>query len=107
MLETTRVVEDMALARQHAELLGLADQFEEQLAFLENFRHPEQTRCVLRPDGAPYSFLFTMERLEDGEWTYWFGGGLIYHGPHDTYGSGSAPSFSVMLKPHYGWSIHT
>jgi len=34
-------------------------------------------------------------------------GGLLYHGPHDGFGSGSAPVFAVTLEPCDGWSIHT
>lgn len=41
------------------------------------------------------------------EYQHWFNGGLIFHGSHDGYGSGSAPSFSCTLTPTDGWSIHT
>jgi len=34
-------------------------------------------------------------------------GGLIYHGPHDGFGDGGSPSFSVSLSKSQGWSIHT
>jgi len=34
-------------------------------------------------------------------------GGMIYHGPHDGNGSGSAPTFSVTLDNATGWRIHT
>ena len=36
-------------------------------------------------------------------------GGFIYHGSHDGYGSGGAPTFSVNIDPDNksGWSIHT
>ena len=37
----------------------------------------------------------------------WFNGGMIYHGPHDGFGNGSGPTFSVSLSPTNGWSIHT
>lgn len=37
----------------------------------------------------------------------WFNGGLIFHGNHDGFGNGSAPSFAVTLNPTNGWSIHT
>ena len=40
-------------------------------------------------------------------WCTAYNGGLIYHGPHDRGGDGSAPTFSVNLNPHDGWSIHT
>jgi len=41
------------------------------------------------------------------QWKHWFNGGLIYHGSHDLFGSGSAPAFSVCLTPTSGWSVHT
>jgi hypothetical protein len=34
-------------------------------------------------------------------------GGLIFHGKHDGFGSGSAPTFAVTLEPTSGWAIHT
>lgn len=34
-------------------------------------------------------------------------GGIIYHGPRDNYGSGSAPTFSVSLDKTTGYQIHT
>jgi hypothetical protein len=34
-------------------------------------------------------------------------GGLLFHGPHDGFGSGSGPTFAVSLSPTVGWSIHT
>ena len=36
-------------------------------------------------------------------------GGFIFHGPHDGYGNGGAPTFSVSLstEKEMGWSIHT
>lgn len=34
-------------------------------------------------------------------------GGIIFHGKHDGFGSGSAPTFSVTLEPTNGWQIHT
>jgi len=46
--------------------------------------------AVLRPDGS-----------------CWMAGGLIYHGPHDGYGSGGPPSFCVSLSGEAGWQIHS
>ncbi len=34
-------------------------------------------------------------------------GGLIYHGPHDGFGNGGAPTFSVSLSDEAGWQLHT
>ena len=49
-------------------------------------------------DGAPLSFTWRAGGLF---------GGLLFHGPHDRYGSGGAPTFAVTLTPTYGWQIHT
>jgi hypothetical protein len=68
----------------------------------------DKTRVRLFKDGAPHSFGFVVEAQdEDGEWNTWLHGGLLYHGPHDGHGSGSAPTFAVSLTPTTGWSIHT
>ncbi len=66
-----------------------------------------RTKCVLRRDLAPASFEFTMYRRVGDAYEPWFIGGLIYHGAHDGWGSGSAPTFSVTLTPCQGWGIHT
>jgi hypothetical protein len=68
----------------------------------------DKTRVRLFRDFAPYSFSFVIESKDTtGTWSTWFNGGLIYHGPHDGNGSGSAPTFAVTLSPTLGWSIHT
>lgn len=54
-------------------------------------------------DFAPRSFGFT-RYVNDNPTT---SGGIIYHGKHDGYGSGGAPTFSVSMTPTTGWSIHT
>lgn len=46
--------------------------------------------AVMRPDGS-----------------CWMAGGLIYHGPHDGFGSGGAPTFSVSLSREAGWQLHS
>ncbi len=56
-------------------------------------------------DFAPYSFGFTRYYTKNSEFAG--NGGIIYHGPHDDFGSGSSPTFSVCLSPTDGWSIHT
>lgn len=68
----------------------------------------ERIRVRLMPDRAPMSFYFLIERKKaDGTWSALFNGGLLYHGPHDGNGNGSAPTFAVTLEPTWGWSIHT
>lgn len=73
-----------------------------------NVFDPERGRCHLYKDFAPFSFGFGIEvRGRDGQYKHSFSGGLIYHGEHDGFGSGSAPTFSVCLESTNGWSIHT
>jgi len=59
----------------------------------------------LYPDFAPYSFYWVWKEIESGRVIT--NGGLIYHGRHDNGGDGGAPTFSVNLGAHTGWSIHT
>jgi hypothetical protein len=54
-------------------------------------------------DFAPLSFYFA--RTVNGNFSG--NGGIIFHGQHDGFGNGSAPTFSVCLTPCDGWSIHT
>lgn len=54
--------------------------------------------CWLGYDFAPLSFTWAAGTLY---------GGLIFHGPHDGYGSGGAPTFSVSLDNTAGWQLHT
>jgi hypothetical protein len=66
-------------------------------------------RTVLFHDFAPHSFAFEMQykKEEDEEWKHFMNGGLIYHGPHDGYGSGGSPTFSVTVDKAEGWRVHT
>jgi hypothetical protein len=102
--------------------------FQERIHYLgmyANYDHPDHTFCVLFPDFAPLSFGFVMyvkakagHGIKPKEWialehpelvgyTAWFNGGLIFHGSHDGFGSGAAPTFSVTLTKTSGWSVHT
>ena len=93
--------------KEFAAKVGKSEQLQKELDYLANYSDRE-TRCLLFTDFAPQSFQFTMEvKNKDGEWEYWFNGGLIFHGAHDGHGSGAAPTFSVTLTPTDGWSIHT
>ncbi len=67
----------------------------------------EDIRVRIFHDFAPLSFGFVMQIKADGEWENVMNGGLIYHGPHDRGGDGGAPTYSVNVSPHDGWSIHT
>lgn len=81
----------------------------EQLTYLGEYAGGVNTRCVLYKDFAPASFEFVMQRRKDenDEWKFWFNGGLIFHGPHDGWGSGAAPTLAVTLNREHGWSVHT
>ena len=81
---------------------GQMDQLNSVLKRLTD-RESETTSVEVYTDFAPYSLYF-VEKVS-GEFRS--NGGVIYHGPHDGFGSGSAPSFSVCLTPSQGWSIHT
>lgn len=62
------------------------------------------------PDFAPLSFEFVRVDYKNGrdyKPDFLSNGGIIYHGPHDGFGSGASPTFSVCLTPTDGWSIHT
>jgi hypothetical protein len=93
-------------AKKFAEKVGLADQLEGRLKYLQEYGDNE-VRCTLFPDFAPYSFAFLIEREGPDGWSRWFNGGLIYHGAHDRGGDGGLPTLSVCLTPTTGWSVHT
>ncbi len=100
-------------AKQHARSIGLGSQLAGQLRYLQHYATdvPGAPRCrvTLGYDFSPHSFSVLWERRDSptGEWRSWFNGGLIFHGSHDHGGDGGAPTFSVNLTPHDGWSIHT
>jgi len=54
-------------------------------------------------DFAPLSFEFA--RFKNGKRV--MNGGIIFHGQHDGFGSGAAPTLSVTITPTSGWQIHT
>ena len=102
-------------AKAFAEKMGLSEQFQSQLDYLDTYANGpgctyakedgKNTKCVLYSDRAPYSFGFVVWKF-DGSWNMWFEGGLIYEGPGCP-ADGSAPSFTVSLNPSNGWHIHT
>lgn len=96
--EDSYLADVLAFAQRTKQLDNLLEKFE----YLDNYA---DRKCVtiIGTDFAPYSFSFCIKR--DGE--VWFNGGMIYHGDHDGYGSGSAPTFSVTLDKATGWRIHT
>jgi hypothetical protein len=70
---------------------------------LQNIDDVQKTTTIISNDFAPLSFYF--ERKHGDTWAG--NGGIIFHGSHDGFGSGSAPTFSVTLEKTNGWSIHT
>jgi hypothetical protein len=83
---------------------GLIDSFNKTFNRLENY---SQKGCQvdLYNDFALLSLYF--EISSEGKCI--LNGGFIFHGPHDGFGNGGAPTFSVCLDPEKeaGWSIHT
>ena len=65
--------------------------------------YPE-AKCVIYNDHAPMSLYFN---ISDARNERIMNGGIIYHGSHDGFGSGSAPTFSVAIDETNGWGLHT
>jgi len=81
------------------------ENFKSKLQRLEEIAENRDADVYLYKDFAPMSLFFAISsNLCIGTVLH---GGLIFHGQHDGYGSGSAPSFSVTLTPTDGWAIHT
>ena len=76
----------------------------ERLERLEKIDENQETTTEIYNDFAPLSFEFHRRDKEGKVITV---GGIIFHGSHDGFGSGSSPTFSVSLEPTDGWSIHT
>jgi hypothetical protein len=94
--------------KEFANKIGMGEQLQGELDYLDEYAGGEDTLCQLYRDFAPYSFGFTMQKRNDqGQWVKWFIGGLIFHGAHDNGGDGGAPTFSVNLTPCHGWQVHT
>ena len=81
----------------------------ENLKFLNEYAGKQNTRCLIRKDwGTEPNFVFEMQRKDqEGNYRFMFNGGLLFHGPHDGFGSGLGPTFAVTLNPTDGFSIHT
>jgi len=94
-----------------AERMDKFNQLKEQLDYLDTYADHENkglTKCVLGKDWAPYSFAFTMmKRDANGEYRYWFNGGLIFYDVGDT-GVGE-PQLSVRIgdTSESGWNVNT
>ncbi len=107
MLDDTGVTAQLEEVLEFADNIGLRAQLEQRLNYLDTYAEGDErgrSRCKLYTDFAPASFGFTMEvKNADGQYTTWFSGGLIFHGPTD----GSSPNFCVSLSSEPGWQIHT
>ena len=107
MLDTSRVKDALNAAKAHAKAIGLTENLNENLTFLDGFAGRDNTRCTLHHDFAPHSFGFVLERQTKEGWKHLLTGGLLFHGPHDGNGSGASPTYAVTTTPTRGWSIHT
>ena len=96
-----RLAEIQAFAKEHQ----LMESFKETFSRLENYSI-KGCDVSLCSDFAPLSLEFSI--TDKGQFV--LNGGFIFHGKHDGYGNGGAPSFSVCIESGdrvTGWSIHT
>lgn len=93
-----KLAEIKAFAKEN----NLLENFNKTFSRLENYSAKGYT-VTLYADFAPLSMEFSI--TDKGN--HILNGGIIYHGAHDGYGSGSYPTFSVSLSKEVGWSIHT
>jgi len=95
-----RLAEIKAYATEH----NLEESFQKTYARFETYS-AKGCEVNLYSDFAPLSLYFEITR--DGQFV--LNGGFIFHGEHDGYGNGGAPTFSVCIEPEKqpGWSIHT
>jgi len=82
----------------------MLENFNNAFSRLETYSDKGYT-VTLYSDFAPMSMEFS---ITDNDKPILYGG-FIFHGAHDGYGSGGAPTFSVNIDPDNkpGWSIHT
>jgi len=87
-LSNGRLAEIKAYASEH----NLIESFNKTFARFETFL---KSGCEVKlySDFAPLSLYFEITR--DGQFV--LNGGFIFHGPHDGYGNGGAPTFSVCI----------
>mgnify|MGYP006296935117 CR=1 FL=1 len=95
-----RLAEIKAFAKEN----NLLENFNNTFSRLENYSK-QGFNVTLYSDFAPLSMEFSITE-QDKLILY---GGFIFHGPHDGYGNGGLPTFSVSLSTEreMGWSIHT
>jgi hypothetical protein len=90
--------------KTYAKENNLLENFNKTFSRLENYSAKGYT-VTLYSDFAPLSMEFSI--TDKGQ--HVLNGGFIFHGPHDGFGNGGAPTFSVSLSTdkEVGWSIHT
>jgi hypothetical protein len=88
----------------HAKKHELKESLSRSLTQLRNIAKNFNGHVQFYTDFAPLSFTWAVLDSKD---TRVLDGGMIYHGPHDGFGDGSAPTFSVSLDPSHGWQLHT
>ena len=95
-----RLAEIKAFAKEN----NLLENFNNTFSRLETYSAKGYT-VTLYSDFAPLSMEFSI--TDNGK--HILTGGFIFHGPHDGYGSGGAPTFSVCIdrNDQPGWRIHT
>ncbi len=96
-----RFDEAKAVAEGHEHL---KPSWEQCLTSLKNVAANYKGEVEFVKDLAPLSLTWGIIR-EDGSCP--LNGGMIFHGPHDGFGSGSVPTFSVSLSSEHGWQLHT
>ena len=89
-----------SFAKEH----NLLENFNQAFSRLEFYANKDY-EVTLYSDFAPLSMEFSITH-EDKLILY---GGFIFHGQHDGFGNGGAPTFSVCIDPDDkpGWRIHT
>lgn len=96
----SKLAEIKAFAKEH----DLMESFNETFSRLENYS-VKGYDVSLYSDFAPLFLEFSI--TNQGQFV--LNGGFIFHGKHDGFGNGGAPTFSVLLSTEKktGWSIHT
>jgi hypothetical protein len=90
--------------KTYAKENNMLESFKNTYSRIENYSDKGYT-VTLYSDFAPLSLYFEITLNEK----FILNGGFIFHGPHDGFGSGIAPTFSDCIDPDNkpGWSIHT
>ena len=115
MLDASGCVKYLEEVREFAKTRNLEKSLEDRLNYLRTYACTisddevdiNRTKCILGKDWSPNSFAFTMQRLnEQGEYDYWFNGGLIFYDAGDT-GVDKQLSVRIGCTKKSEWSIHT